>query len=166
MKQFILESERLRIRRFKLADAAEYFKMTRDPLIQEYVPFACENSLEETQEVILNYYSSCDCTYDFFLVIEEKETQKLVGAIIAISLTSYNFLEVSILTEQSSRRKGYMYEALCTFKDAFEPSTKLLFVIEKDNIASLNTVTKLEGISEEPSDSLNLQNYRTFSLIV
>lgn len=147
---FMVESERLLIRPFEVADTEEYYQMTRDPLIRKYVPFACENTLEETLNTIDMYYSHGDCVYDFYLVLEEKSTHKLVGAIIATATKTYPLtLDVCILTEPSVRRKGFMFEALTAFKSALPKSTELLFVVDKKNEASLNTVTKLPGIVEK-----------------
>ena len=49
---FVVESERLLLRQFEIADVEEYYQMTRDPLIQYYVSFACENTIEETLNAI------------------------------------------------------------------------------------------------------------------
>ena len=148
---FVVESDRLFIRSFKPADAEEYYQMTRDPLVRKYVPFACEETLEETYSTIDKYYSHGDCIHDFYLVLEEKKSHKLVGVIIATALTSIPLtLEVAILTAPNFRRNGFMFEALTAFTNAIPKSTTLAFIVDKTNVASKNTVRKLPGIVESP----------------
>lgn len=148
---FIIESERLILRNFELTDATAYYQMTRDKDIQHYVPYACEKTYEETVATIRDYYSVGDFKYDFYLALEEKESHKLVGAIIATALElSPLSLDVCILTDKSMRRKGYMYEALCAFKDAVPKGTTLLFAIAAGNTASYRTVSKLVGVKNDP----------------
>lgn len=148
---FVIESDRLVIRQFTVEDAPAYHQMTRDKDIQIYVPYACAETYEETLETIRDYYSVTDFKYDYYLVLEEKGTGKLVGAIIATALTTSPLnLDICIFTEQSMRRKGYMFEALCAFKDAIPKGTTLLFTIAHRNIASYRTVSKLIGIKDTP----------------
>ena len=148
---FVVESERLLLRQFDLADVEEYYQMTRDPLIQHYVSHACETSIEETYEAFEICYSVQNNPYDFYLVLVDKKTQKIVGAIISTAIkTSPLILDVGILTGAEYRKQGYMFEALLAFKDALPEGTELLFAIRKENLASIKTVTKLPGIVEKP----------------
>ena len=148
---FVVESERLLLRQFDLADVGEYYQMTRDPLIQYYVSYACENTLEDTYEAFEMCYSVKNNPYDFYLILEEKSSKKIVGAIISTAIKTVPLtLDVCILTDANHRRKGYMFEALLAFKDAIPEGTELLFAIKKENQASLKTVTKLPGIVEKP----------------
>ena len=126
---FVVESERLLLRQFDLADVGEYYQMTRDPLIQHYVCYACENTLEDTYEAFEMCYSVKDNPYDFYLILEEKTSHKIVGAIISTAIkTTPLILDVSILTEANHRKKGYMFEALTAFKDAAISSGSLMIV--------------------------------------
>ena len=148
---FLVESERLLLRQFKLTDVGEYHKMTRDPLIQQYVSFACENTLEETYEAFELCYSVENNPYDFYLILEDKTSHEIIGAIISTAIkTTPLILDVCILTDAMHRQKGYMFEALLAFKNAIPAGTELLFAIKKENQASLKTVTKLPGIVEKP----------------
>lgn len=148
---FVVESERLRLRQFELSDVEEYYQMTRDPLIQTYVPYAYETSVKKTYNAFKQYYSSNNNPYDFYLILEDKSSKKIVGAIISTAITTMPLsLDVCILTAAECRRKGYMFEALLAFKDAIPKSTELLFTVDKENIPSLNTIRKLPGIVEEP----------------
>lgn len=148
---FVVESERLLLRQFELSDVGEYYQMTQDPLIQHYVSFACEQTLENTYEAFELCYSVKNNPYDFYLILEDKTSHKIVGAIISTAIkTSPLILDVCILTEASQRQKGYMFEALLAFKDAIPKGTELLFAVKKENLASLKTITKLPGIVEKP----------------
>lgn len=149
--KFFVESDRLRIRQFSLLDVESYYKMTQDPLIQRYVSFACTDSIEETYEAFECCYSVENNPYDFYLILEDKTSSEIVGAIISTAITTSPLvLDVCILTNAAHRQKGYMYEALISFIDAIPKETELLFAINKENIASLKTVTKLPGIVEKP----------------
>ena len=148
---FVVESERLRLRQFELTDVEEYYQMTRDPLIQHYVPHSYETSIEETYEAFEISYSVKNNPYDFYLILESKATKKIVGAIISTAIkTSPLTLDMGIFTAAEYRNQGYMFEALLAFKDAVPKGSELLFAILKDNIASIKTVTKLPGIVEKP----------------
>ena len=148
---FVVESERLRLRQFELYDVEEYYQMTQDPLIQTYVSFACEQTLENTYEAFELCYSVKNNPYDFYLILEDKTSHKIVGAIISTAVTTTPLsLDVCILTAAEYRGKGYMSEALLAFKDAIPKSTTLIFTVDKENQASLSTVRKLPGIVEKP----------------
>lgn len=148
---FVVESERLLLRQFDLADVEEYYQMTQDPLIQSYVSFACENTLEDTYEAFELCYSVKNNPYDYYLIMEDKTSHKIVGAIISTAIkTSPLVLDVCILTGARYRQQGYMSEALTAFVGAVPKETELLFAIKKENTASLKTVTKLPGIVEKP----------------
>lgn len=148
---FVVESDRLHIRPFKLSDVEAYHQMTQDPLIQHFVSFACSSSLEEAFEAFEYCYSAEDNPYDFYLILEDKKSKQIVGAIISTAIsTSPHILDVCILTDAAQRRKGYMFEALSAFIDALPKSTELLFAIKRENFASIKTVTKLPGVVEKP----------------
>lgn len=149
---FVVESERLQLRQFELSDVEEYYQMTLDPLIQTYVPFACEQTLENTYEAFEMCYSVKNNPYDFYLILENKTSRKIVGAIISTAITTTPLsLDVCIFTGAEYRRQGYMLEALLAFKDALPKSTKLIFTVDKENQASLNTIRKLPNVVETPA---------------
>lgn len=160
-----IQTERLLLRSFKTSDAEEYFRITRDPLIQNFVPYCYEPTLEDTIETIDFYYKNGDCIHDFYLVIQEIPTEKIIGAIIATSTTNAE-LDMSVLIETSSRNKGYMTEALLAFKDHVPIGSKLVFVIDKQNDASFHTISKLPNIKEVPFDDEQNQKYNRFILSV
>ena len=65
-----IETSRLILRPFKLADAKSYYNITRDPQIKKYVSYACPDSLSEAKESIKSCYSQADFKRDFYFVIE------------------------------------------------------------------------------------------------
>ncbi len=144
---YVVESERIRLRKFQPDDVMNYYKMTRDPAIQKYVPYACDETIEETAESVAIYCNG-DFINDFYIVIEEKSTKQMIGAIFANRMTKDSTKEVSIMTSAQFRKKGVMKEAIKLFISSLPPRTKLSFSIESSNIASIKTVTSIENIIE------------------
>ena len=68
----LIYTPRLILRPFKLADAKDYYNITRDSEIKKYVSYACPDSISETIENIKSCYSQADFERDFYLIIEEK----------------------------------------------------------------------------------------------
>ena len=142
------ETDRLRLRYILENDAETFYQMTGDPSIQQYMPFIHQKTVEETVTQIIRYKKN-NGIYNFNVLIEEKSSGKIVGAILAFaSITSPLDLEVNILTESASRKKGYMSEALKAFINAMPKATTLSFRIHTTNQASLKTVNKLPGIKK------------------
>ena len=160
----LCESERIRLRKFVDGDLFDYYQMTRDPAIKEYVPHACPENIEEAVENI-TIYSNGDFIHDFYIVIEKKENHQMIGAIIATELLNKN-LEVCMMIAPDFRRKGYMTEALKLFSSIIPRNFTLVFAIKSDNTASLNTVSKIENIREGDfsTDGITGMCYRFFYL--
>lgn len=162
---YSIESERLLLRSFTLTDAECYFQMTSDAAIRKYVPYCREEDLYSTKELIRDYYMKCDFARDFYVAIESKETHQLVGAIIAVATKTYPLeLDMSILIGSNYRRLGFMSEALEAFAKTVPRPAYLNFMIERDNIASLSTVSKLENIEEIPIFGHFKKDHRAFTL--
>ncbi len=143
---YFVESDRLFLRKFQLSDAEAYHEMTNDDAIQKYVEYACAPTLEETIENIELSYSKSDCIHDYYLILEEKYTHQIVGAILSTESIDGSVFEVCILTHRNFRKKGYMTEALQAFISSL-PSGKILsFCIHQNNIASLQTISKIPRI--------------------
>lgn len=147
MDEFTLKTDRLILRPFELADADSYYAMTRDKDIREYVPNACEDSIEEMTRDILIYYMNGDFVHDYYLVIESKETHQMIGALIATQNQNAE-LEVCIMIAKDQRRKGYITEATKAFIEALPSKTCLMWEIRSDNVASLQSVSKIQGVYE------------------
>lgn len=163
---YIIESERLLLRKFTLNDAKDFYKIIRDRKIKRYVPIACLKTLKETQETINNYYSHCDCMQDFYLVIEDKQSHKIIGAIFAFGLLASKTFEMDILIAKRQRRKGYMTEALLAFISNLPKGSELFFVVDKTNKASLKTVSKLPNAIKKPLTGEQAKYMERFSVII
>ena len=93
----IIQTERLQLRPFTLGDAEEYFKIVSSSQeIQEFVPFAYESTIEEMRQAISECYSVGNFKDDFYFIIEEMISHKIMGAIIAVRIFEKN-LDLSIL---------------------------------------------------------------------
>ncbi len=154
-----IESERLFLRQFQLDDAVAYHQMTTDKLVQEYVEYACSPTLEETIENIELSYSKCDFKHDYYLILEEKLSHKIVGAILATQGRDSSTIEVCALIHSNFRKNGYMTEALNAFIASLPQKTVLSFYIKKENIASVKTLGKIPGVKEIYNDDYYMFEY-------
>lgn len=143
-----IESERLILRKFKLSDVKPYFNMTQDKSIQDYVPYVCATNYFRTFMRVLQFIHG-NSKDNYYIALEEKNSKKIIGAIVAIRTQQKNF-DMNILLDSNSRRKRYMSEALTAFIKIMPQNSELVFVIDKTNTASLNTVSKLPNIKEVP----------------
>lgn len=159
----LAESERLLLRKFKLSDAKAYYQITRDKTAQDFVPYANIKSLRDSITCTKQFVYG-DFTNNYYVVLEEKTSGKMIGAIFA-ARTLKNSFDMNILIDVNSRRKGYMFEALSTFISSIIPhGSELIFVVDKTNIASYHTVTKLPGITEVPFTGKFKETMYRFSL--
>lgn len=140
----IAETKRLVLKSFEMRDSSEYHTVISDDAIRKYVPYASTYTFRGTKTLVYHYCLG-DFINDFYVVIKEKEDDKIVGAIIATKVASTT-LEVCYLTAQSCRGKGYMKEALTAFKDYIFEETDFLcmhFTIENENLASNNLIKSI-----------------------
>lgn len=142
----LVETERLVLRSFETTDTDEYFKIVSDDAIQKYVPYTSVFSLNSARELV-NDYCLGDFKNDFYVVFKDKQTNVIVGAIIAVKLSS-STLDVCYLVGSNLRNKGYMKEALMGFISYLLNSDSmysyLQLTIENENTAS-QEVTKSCG---------------------
>lgn len=146
----LIETSRLILRPFTLTDAEEYFVLTRDDQIAKYLEGAFFSTLEKIKDVIKESYSVCDFDKDFYLLIEEKFTHNIIGAIIVTYDSIHNSYDVSYLIGKNYRRNGYLKEAFYSFIEKM-PSNgiPLSFVVRKDNIASLEFIRNIPKIRNQ-----------------
>ena len=143
-----IQTPRLILRPFTLADAKDYYKITRDPDIKKYVSYACPDSLSETIENIKSCYSQADFERDFYLVIEERRTGKIIGALSLTENFTMEYYEVCYFIDKKNRRSGYMKEALSYFLNSISTEEKIVFVINETNLSSLNLMKKFANIED------------------
>jgi len=165
----ILKTERLRLRKAKLADAEAIFRQyATDPEVTKYVSWRAHRNLEETRE----YMRMCSLAWDvgkaFHWVLETQESKQVIGMIIARA--SEEKWELGFVLARAYWGRGYMTEAV-TALIAWALKQKEIFrvwaVCDVDNKASARVMQKasmqLEGIlkrwsvhpniSPEPRDS-------------
>lgn len=144
----IIQTERLQLRPFTLGDAEEYFKIVSSSQdIQEFVPFAYESTVDEIRQAISECYSVGNFKDDFYLIIEEMISHKIIGAIIAVRIFGKN-LDLSILLGRDFRHKGFMFEAMNGFINYLKGTnySYLSLCINNKNIASQNLAHKLGAV--------------------
>lgn len=163
-KNFLIETERLRLRAFKQSDANALFEITQDIKVKEYVPYAYTKTIKEARDNIKCYMEG-DFKNDFYIVIEEKYAKgKILGFLIATKGYNGDFFDMSLIIAKQHRKKGYMSEALKAFISFMPTNSTLFFSVREDNIPSLNTVTKIEGIQEYPTIKYSNKVYRVFKI--
>ncbi len=78
--KYILETERLRFRRFELSDAEELYKHHQEPELMKWIPNESYQDIAEAKDAI-KFYADCvdKNQLPFVLAIELKENGKLIG---------------------------------------------------------------------------------------
>ena len=165
----ILKTERLRLRKAKLADAEVIFReYAQDPEVTKYVSWRAHQNLEETREYVQMCLLAWDVGKAFHWVIERAEDKQLMGMIIA--RVNAEKWELGYVLARSHWRQGYMTEALKVLIGwALKQKEihRVWAVCDVDNIASARLMEKVgmqrEGIlkrwsvhpniSDEPRDS-------------
>lgn len=156
---YSIESERLLLRPFKLADAEEYFQMTSDATIRHYIPHCWKNTIEKTRDLISKYYLHGDFSRDFYIIVEDKFSHEIIGSIIAVATRTKPLdLDISFMIKAEKRNQGYMFEALEAFMRSVSKPAYLTFMIKKDNVASLKTIAKFPVTREYKISGKNYEN--------
>lgn len=157
---YLIESEHLLLRNFRIDDVEDFYQMTRDKLIQKYLPYVYVNTIQETIQNI-KFYMQGDFINNFYIVIEEKQSSCIVGSLI-VNRTFKNQYEVSYMISKDFRKRGYMLEALTSFISSIPTNIVLNFYIETDNITSIKTVSKIRGMKEAPFKIKSEKSFRLF----
>lgn len=156
MARIKMETDRLLLRQFKSSDADDYFKMTRDSAIKEYIPNGLPISKKHAKELIKESYTE----YEYYLVLESKETHKFIGTIMA-TLNESSEYDLCLMIVAEYRGKGYITEAIKAFIKTFPPGTVFSWEIRNDNEASLQAVSKIENVYEVES-IFNIKGYEKY----
>lgn len=156
----IILTSRLMLRPFDMDDLDEFFEVTRSEEIRKYVAYAYA---EDKRELAANIriYQDGDFINDFYFLIEELNTMNIIGAIIATKDRDNN-LEVAYLLGEKYRRKGYMTEAMREFikEIAIGLNYNLVFVIERNNEASIKTALKLGAKPDDTGKDDRVYKYK------
>jgi len=165
----ILKTERLRLRKAKLADAVAIFReYAQDPEVTKYVSWRAHQSLDETRQYVQMCLLAWDVGKAFHWVIESAEDKRVMGMIIA--RVNAEKWELGYVLARSHWRQGYMTEALKVLIGwALKQKEihRVWAVCDVDNIASARVMEKVgmqrEGIlkrwsvhpniSDQPRDS-------------
>lgn len=165
----ILKTERLRLRKAKLADAEAIFRQyTNDPEVTKYVSWRAHRNLDETRE----YMRMCALAWDigkaFHWVIETQADKRVIGMMIA--RVNGEKWELGFVLARAFWGRGYMTEAVKALIAWALKQTEIYrvwAVCDVDNKASARVMEKAgmtrEGIlrrwslhpnlSSEPRDS-------------
>ena len=144
---FSIETEHLILRKFNEKDGNDFYKITRDYDIIDYIPFVFTDSPKESYKLLKAYIQNCNLLTNFYLAIEEKSSHKLIGGLIITKGRFLKDFEVAYFIDNHYRRHGYMTEALNGFINSNCLKNKTLgFHIHKSNTASLSIVKQLDGI--------------------
>jgi RimJ/RimL family protein N-acetyltransferase len=165
----ILKTQRLRLRKAKLADADAIFRQyAQDPEVTKFVSWLAHRNIEETRD----YMKMCQLAWDigraFHWVIERQEDGQAIGMM--IGRANPEKWELGFVLARDHWGRGYMTEALRGIiawtlqqKDIF----RIWAVCDIDNKASARVMEKAgmkrEGVlrrwsvhpnlSDEPRDS-------------
>ncbi|MSP41276.1 MAG: N-acetyltransferase [Deltaproteobacteria bacterium] len=165
-----IKTERLRLRKAKLADAEAIFRQyAQDPDVTRYVSWRAHNNLDETRK----YVRMCELAWDmgkaFHWVIERQDEKQVIGMMIV--RVNAEKLELGFVLARVHWGHGYMTEAMQGIV-AWAMKQKEVFrvwaVCDVDNKASARVMEKAgmtrEGtlkrwslhpnLSDEPRDSL------------
>ena len=161
----LIETTRLILRPFSLKDAEEYFFLTRDDQIARYLEGCFFPTLNEIQEAIKDSYSVCDFEKDFYLIIEEKLSHTIIGALIITYNNHLESYDTTYLIGKAYRKKGYLKEAFYAFLKEMPSNGKpLTFIVRKDNTASLNFIRNIPKIRNQKLNGEASLFYKQFIL--
>lgn len=108
----ILETERLRLRKFTIDDASDMFEYSSEPDVSRYVPWETHRSIEDTNDFlkyILNQYNLGKLAP---WAIEYKQQNKVIGTIDFVAwLTTHYRAEIGFILSKKYWGKGLVVEA-------------------------------------------------------
>ena len=142
-----LETERLILRPFEVADAGEMFKnWAHDPEVTKYLTWTPHESAEETRALLTRWAAEYEKPERLNFAIERKEDGKLIGGIDVVGylggpsgtpMIGYNLARAcwgrGYMTEACKRVVAYLFEkGYCEIRiDAVRENTASRRVIEK-----------------------------------
>ena len=143
----IIETERLILRKFTLADAAAAFEMNSDPEVLKYIPSEPCKSIEETRE-LLERTTLKDYEIHGYgrHAIELKSSGKLIGFTGLKLEQDIDGVDLGYRLNRKYWGNGYGYEAAAPFIDVAFKEMKLPILYGsamKENQASIKILQKL-----------------------
>jgi RimJ/RimL family protein N-acetyltransferase len=165
----ILKTERLRLRKVKLADAEAIFRQyAQDPEVTKYVSWHAHKHIEETRDFVRTCLLAWDAGNAFHWVIERLEDKQIIGMMSARA--GGEKWELGYVLARIQWKRGYMTEAvkgIISWAMRQKDIYRIWAVCDVDNLASARVMEKAgmqrEGvlrrwsvhpnISAEPRDS-------------
>lgn len=140
----ILETQRLRLRKPRLADAEVIFReYASDPEVTRYVSWRAHRNAAETREYVRTCLAGWDARKVFHWVIERKNDRCLMGMITA-RVDDHKW-EMGYVLARANWGKGYMTEALKGIIDSALGCSEVFrvwAVCDVDNVASARVMEK------------------------
>ena len=108
-----LETENLRIRKFKIEDAEDIYKnLATDRRLEDCLGYNVHQSVEQTRKMISSYIYEYEAD-DLVWALEEKQNNSVVGYINALEFSDFNkYCNIKFGIELKFIEKHYMEEAL------------------------------------------------------
>ncbi len=148
----VLESERLRFRKFLIADAPEIFDIRSNKKVMEFMDSDFHKNVKESELFIQKNFDIYHQQKGIFWAIEEKSTQKFVGDFAFWNIDSKNLRgEIGYGLKPEFWDMGYMKESMQTLIQFGFSEINLHSVeanINPNNINSRKTLEKV-GFKKE-----------------
>ena len=108
-----LETENLRIRKFKIEDAEDIYKnLATDRRLEDCLGYNVHQSVEQTRKMISSYIYEYEAD-ELVWALEEKQNNSVVGYINALEFSNFNkYCNIKFGIELKFIEKHYMEEAL------------------------------------------------------
>lgn len=103
----MINTERLLIRPFSISDAEDAFEWRSDPEVNRFMPYPCDENVEELRQRIEEWIADND---KYAIVL--KETGKVIGDISVEWCEKDKAYEIGYNINRSFWRRGYATEAL------------------------------------------------------
>ena len=108
-----LETENLKIRKFKIEDAEDIYKnLATDRRLEDCLGYNVHQSVEQTRKMISSYIYEYEAD-ELVWALEEKQSNSVVGYINALEFSNFNkYCNIKFGIELKFIEKHYMEEAL------------------------------------------------------
>lgn len=161
-----METERLILRPFELADVEAAFGWFGDPAVMRFTPSGSDASIEQT-EVRLAKYREHQIAHGFSKwIILDRHSKLAIGDSGLFLLSEYGWIDFGFRLAQPYWGKGLASEAASAWLQAafFELHLKrLTAIVHPENVASIRVLAKLR-FREDRRDTVLGMNSIIFSL--
>jgi ribosomal-protein-alanine N-acetyltransferase len=171
----ILKTERLRLRKIKLADAEAIFRQyAQDPEVTKYVSWRAHKDIEETRDFLRSCLLAWDTGNAFHWVIERLEDKQVIGMISARA--GGDKWELGYVLARIHWQRGYMTEAvkgIIAWAMRQNDIYRVWAVCDVDNVASARVMERAgmqrEGVlrrwSVHPNISTEPRNSYCYAIV-